>query len=483
MAEKSQTPSKKRSSAGGKGAASAPNGNGAHANGNGAHANGSGRFKRRPSANGGSNSNGNGARSGGAVAVEEVRRAATEMGSAMLVATSVETAHHSDDVELITKAIAEKLGLSEAERDDVLAGARLHDIGKTSVSSDILLKPGPLDADEWGVMHQHTIIGEQILASVNELRDIAKLVRHSHERWDGAGYPDGLVGDQIPLGSRIIFCADAFHAVRSDRPYRKGRPAKQALAEVSRCAGTQFDPDVVAALQAVVRDLRIVAPGGRARRSSRLTALLLILALGAGGSAVGRSDLLGTPAPAGPSSAPQVAAGNPLFEQVLEGQINALYGAVPGRPNSGDGPGEPRGGSPAGTRGIGVGPGGVPGNGRDRVGAGGVVGSGGGNSSPVGGGGSDGGSGTGGGGTGTGGGSGTGTGGGSGTGTGGGGGGTGTGGGGGTGGGSGVNPNANPNSWAGGGSPGQSGNAPGHGGSCPGSSCNPGQGNPGQNNP
>ena len=435
MAERrDSTLAKRRASAGGNGAVPGANGNG--------HSNGSG------------HSNGN-----GIAAPDEIRRIATEMGSAMLVATSIETAHHSDDVELITKAIAVKLGLADAERDDLLAGARLHDIGKASLPPEILLKPGPLDADEWRVMRRHTIIGEEILASVTELKGIARLVRHSHERWDGAGYPDGLVGDEIPLGSRIIFCADAFHAVRSDRPYRKGRPAKQALAEVSRCAGTQFDPDVVSALQAVVRELRIVAPGRRTRRSSRLMALLLILALGAGGSAVGRSDLLGTPNPAAPSPAPQVGAPNPLFEQLLNDQISALYAGVPGNPKSGNGPGKRQSGdSRAGTRPRGKG-GGSPGGGRDGPGGGVIVG--GGNPSP----GSGGGNGTGGGGGSGGGGSSSGSGGGGSS-------------GGGSGGRTGFNPNANPNSWAGGGSPGQSGNAPGHGGSCPGSACNPGQGNP-----
>ena len=443
MAKRSPPLSKKRRSAGANGDAS---GNG-FSNGNGARANGSGRFMRRPSANDGSSSGGNGAGSNGAIAVEEVRRVATEMGSAMLVATSVETAHHSDDVELITGAIAEKLGLADTERDEVLAGARLHDIGKMAMPLEILEKPGELNAEEWRAIRQHTLVGEQILSSVNELTEVARLVRHSHERWDGDGYPDGLEGERIPLGSRIIFCADAFHAVRSDRPYRKGRPAKQALAEVSRCAGTQFDPDVVSALQAVVRELRIVAPGRRTRRSSRLMALLLILALGAGGSAVGRSDLLGTPKPAGPSSAPQVGVPNPLFGQLLNDQINALYAGAPGPPKSGDGPGKRQGGSRAGTRPRGKG-GGSPGSGRDRPGSGVIVG--GGNPSP----GSGGGGGNGGSGSGSG---------------------SGSGGGGGK---RGFNPNANPNSWAGGGSPGQSGNAPGHGGSCPGSSCNPGQGNP-----
>jgi hypothetical protein len=205
-----------------------------------------------------------------------------------------------------------QLGVDDADRDDVLAAARLHDIGKASVPREILEKPGPLDAEEWDLMRAHTVVGEQILGSVTELEGIARLVRYSHERWDGDGYPDGLAGDEIPLGSRIIFCADAFHAIRCNRPYRMGRSADRALAEVKRCSGTQFDPRVVAALEEVVRELRLTTQG-RPRRSSRLAALLLVLALGFAGSAVARSDLLGAPSPSGSGAGQaQAAPGQPL---------------------------------------------------------------------------------------------------------------------------------------------------------------------------
>jgi hypothetical protein len=257
-----------------------------------------------PRFNGRGNGTGNGAHGNGngAVATPEARRIATEMGSALLLASSLETARHSDDVELIAGAIAEHLGLPRAEHDDILAGARLHDIGKASLPKNLLDKPSALTPTEWELMRTHTIIGEQILGSVPELGGIARLVRHSHERWDGNGYPDGLAGDEIPLGSRIIFCADAFHAIRSDRAYREGIPAPRAMREIRRCSGTQFDPEIVDAFEQVIKDMRILPAAKRAKRSSRLTALLLCLALGAGGSAVGRSDLLGSPseAEAGP---------------------------------------------------------------------------------------------------------------------------------------------------------------------------------------
>jgi HD-GYP domain-containing protein (c-di-GMP phosphodiesterase class II) len=122
-----------------------------------------------------------------------------------------------------------------------------------------------LDPIEWVAIRRHTIVGEQILVSVPELRGAARLVRHSHERWDGFGYPDGLSGEEIPLGSRIISCADAFAVIRSDRAYRPGSSTAEALAEIHACAGTQFDPAVVEALEALAgRPLETIAyPHGR----------------------------------------------------------------------------------------------------------------------------------------------------------------------------------------------------------------------------
>jgi HD-GYP domain-containing protein (c-di-GMP phosphodiesterase class II) len=232
------------------------------------------------------------------VSKPQARKVAVEFGGAMLEATNVETAKHSDDVVLIARAICEPLGIKGTERQDLLAAARLHDIGKAAVPLEVINKAGPLSEAEWGLMRQHTVIGDQILSSVPELQDIARMVRHSHERWDGNGYPDGLKGEEIPLGSRVIFCADAFHAIRSDRPYRTGRTAAQSLAEVKRNAGTQFDPTVVEAFEHVVRELKLAPPGSPLRRSSRLTAMLLMLAIGTSGSAVAASGILGEAAAA-----------------------------------------------------------------------------------------------------------------------------------------------------------------------------------------
>ena len=244
-----------------------------------------------------------------------VRRAATEVACATLAAGSADTAAHSDDVDVIAEGICRHLGIEGDERENVIAAARLHDIGKLAMPPAILEKRASLDDDEWTVVRRHTVLGEGIVAAVPELASVAGLVRHSHERWDGRGYPDGLAGEEIPLGSRIVFCADAFHAIRSDRSYRPGRSAGAALREVQAHAGTQFDPRVVGALAALAAEMRVVARRRhRTRRSGRLVALLMILACGVGGSALARSGLLGDSQPAAvpspPAAGPRTPAGS-----------------------------------------------------------------------------------------------------------------------------------------------------------------------------
>ncbi len=130
----------------------------------------------------------------------------------------------------------------------MLRAAELHDVGKLGIPDAILDKPGPLDDDEWQLMRQHSAIGERILNADPVMQPVARLVRASHERWDGTGYPDGLAGTAIPLGARIIAACDALDAMTSDRCYQSGRTLPDALAELRRCAGTQFDPDIVTAL-------------------------------------------------------------------------------------------------------------------------------------------------------------------------------------------------------------------------------------------
>jgi HD-GYP domain-containing protein (c-di-GMP phosphodiesterase class II) len=131
------------------------------------------------------------------------------------------------------------------EIDVVRRAAELHDLGKIAMPEEMLRKPGPLDEWEWELMRRHTIIGDRILSATPAMRPVAALVRSSHERWDGAGYPDGLVAEQTPLGARIVAICDAFDAMTTDRSYQRARSESDALAELRACAGTQFDPDLV----------------------------------------------------------------------------------------------------------------------------------------------------------------------------------------------------------------------------------------------
>ena len=167
---------------------------------------------------------------------------------------------HSREVTDLVRAVAVDLGIGGEAIDEALRAAELHDIGKLAIPDEILNKPGPLNDAEWTFMRQHPQIGERILAAAPALAPVARLVRASHERWDGAGYPDGLATTDIPLGARIVAVCDAYEAMISDRVYRLGRSRSEAIAELERCAGTQFDPDVVASL---VRHLtERAAPGG-----------------------------------------------------------------------------------------------------------------------------------------------------------------------------------------------------------------------------
>jgi diguanylate cyclase (GGDEF)-like protein len=160
---------------------------------------------------------------------------------------------HSSGVAELAIAVARRLRLSAEEVDEVARAAELHDVGKVGIPDAILDKPGPLDAVEWELMHQHTIVGERILNAAPALRPVAKLVRASHERWDGTGYPDGLRGEEIPRGARIVAVCDAYEAMTADRAYRRALSHEAACAELHASAGTQFDPEAVAAFIAAVR--------------------------------------------------------------------------------------------------------------------------------------------------------------------------------------------------------------------------------------
>jgi diguanylate cyclase (GGDEF)-like protein len=155
---------------------------------------------------------------------------------------------HGITVARLAGEVGRRLGVGGDELDQLVKAAALHDIGKVAVPDTILRKPGPLTDDEWAFMRTHTLLGERILTAAPSLAGEAALVRSSHERWDGKGYPDGRAGSDIPLGSRIIFPCDAFDAMVSPRVYRLRMSEADAIAELRSCAGTQFDPTVVDAL-------------------------------------------------------------------------------------------------------------------------------------------------------------------------------------------------------------------------------------------
>jgi diguanylate cyclase (GGDEF)-like protein len=167
---------------------------------------------------------------------------------------------HLDGVAELAESVARALGMTDAEVAQVRHAAELHDVGKVAIPDSILSKPGPLDDDEWAFMRRHTIIGERILAGAPALATAGRLVRASHERFDGAGYPDGLAGEEIPMGARIIAVCDSFDAMLSSRPYSEPRSAEDAVAELRRCAGGQFDPVVVDAFATVIAARREPVP-------------------------------------------------------------------------------------------------------------------------------------------------------------------------------------------------------------------------------
>lgn len=166
---------------------------------------------------------------------------------------------HSERVAELSWQLAKTLGLPPAEQARIHIGAHLHDIGKIGVPDSILNKPGKLTEDEFAVIRQHPDIGSHIVGKVKVFRPVVDIVRHHHERYDGKGYPDGLRGTEISLGARIVAVADAFDAMTTLRAYRSVVTCFEAVAEVRRCRGSQFDPDVADALIALAESRKFVS--------------------------------------------------------------------------------------------------------------------------------------------------------------------------------------------------------------------------------
>ena len=178
--------------------------------------------------------------------LEDTYRSTLEALGSAIDTRDVATQAHSRRVRGYTLMIARAHGVPEADLGDLERGVLLHDIGKIGIPDAILFKPGPLTPDEWRIMQRHPDIGRQLIEKIPFLHDAVPIVYHHHERWDGTGYPLGLRGEAIPLGARIFAVADTFDAMTFDRPYSKAVSFQRAREEIRRCAGTHFDPAVVA---------------------------------------------------------------------------------------------------------------------------------------------------------------------------------------------------------------------------------------------
>jgi diguanylate cyclase (GGDEF)-like protein len=181
-------------------------------------------------------------------------RQARDVLLAALAARDGQLGEHLTGVAIAAKRVGVRLGVAGRDLQDLVYAAELHDVGKVAIPDSILSKPGPLDAVEWDFMRRHTVIGERILSAAPSMKAVATIVRATHERCDGQGYPDGLSGAAIPLAARIIAVCDAYDAMVSARPYRAATTHRQALAELRRCAGAQFDRRVVDAFVAEFPD-------------------------------------------------------------------------------------------------------------------------------------------------------------------------------------------------------------------------------------
>jgi len=164
------------------------------------------------------------------------------------------TRGHSDRVARYALKIAERLNLDPETTKKIYWAGYLHDIGKIFVPQDILNKPGRFTEEEYSLVKIHPVKSEELVLEIEDLAEIARIIRHHHERWDGKGYPDGLSDDDIPLGSRILEIADAFEAMTSKRPYKRALTLEEAIEELKRCSGTQFDPKLVEIMVSVIEE-------------------------------------------------------------------------------------------------------------------------------------------------------------------------------------------------------------------------------------
>jgi putative nucleotidyltransferase with HDIG domain len=199
-------------------------------------------------------------------------------GTALLLGDLIEADHqytgsHTRSVVALSLAVAAELEMDERERQKVELGALLHDVGKIAIPKEIIDKPGPLSPQEWTIVKTHTIEGQKMLDRVGGLlREVGLVVRSSHERWDGQGYPDGLAGDEIPPAACVVSCCDAFNAMTTTRSYRSAMSTSEAVSEVRANAGTQFSPAVVEALARVLwRDAESASTASDAPTSSATT--------------------------------------------------------------------------------------------------------------------------------------------------------------------------------------------------------------------
>jgi putative two-component system response regulator len=199
-----------------------------------------------------------------------LRRALVGMEAAhavvMALANAVEakdapTEQHCQRLAHLATRVSARLGLPSAELDAIAYGALLHDVGKIGVPEAILTKPGPLDDEEWAIMRRHPEMGERICAPLAAFAVFGPIIRHHHERWDGGGYPDGLRHTAIPIGARVVALVDAFDAMTHNRVYRSARTVADAMGEISRLAGRQFDPDIAPLLIEEASHGPLLVPG------------------------------------------------------------------------------------------------------------------------------------------------------------------------------------------------------------------------------